>query len=70
MDRKEFAETVKELRRRMSLRQEKFVAEARATASTVARWENERGAIPRVGSTRSPASDQTSLPPPPPCPAQ
>lgn len=43
MDTKEFAETVKELRRRMGLSQEKFAAEVGVTASTVNRWENERG---------------------------
>lgn len=43
MDTKEFAETVKELRARMGLSQEKFAAEVGVTASTVNRWENERG---------------------------
>ena len=43
MDTKEFAKTGKELRRRMSLSQEKFAAEVGVTASTVNRWENERG---------------------------
>lgn len=43
MDTREFAGTVKQLRRRMSLSQEKFAAEVGVTASTVNRWENERG---------------------------
>ena len=43
MDTKEFAETVKELRARMGLSQEKFAAEVGVTASTVNRWENQRG---------------------------